>query len=260
MKLSKITVIFFFTLMQLIVAYGLQQQEVIQLSITELRDNPSKYEGKIVRIIGWMDTDCRRVSRWVNSDAENARNILVMHPNSIKSDMLVQKNELFKEFWGTCPGWDNFNPCKKDIEVEIEGIVEENREIRKELYPDGTTLLGSIRVKIPEEFFEENKELPKEWYPDGMIVLRVTRVIRIEEKYRTPPMGICVEETPEEIYENYRIVPKFEIDIPKPELNLEIMPLDVNQYPVPPPRAGDEPQAAGTGASSFFRPVPRLPL
>lgn len=233
MKLNKITLTFLFALMQHIVAFGVQQPEVIQQSIAELRNNPSKYEGKIVRITGWMDTDCRLVSRRLNIDDKNTRSILVMRPSNRNSAIYVQDNDLFEKFWKTCPRLIDPNPCKKEIEIEIEGIVEENKEIRKELYPDGTMLLGSMRVKLPEDFFKEDEALTQGWYPDGRLVIRLTRVIRIEEKYRTPPTGICTDEllSPEELLEKYRIVPELEFDLPRPELNLEIKPIDVIQPP-----------------------------
>ena len=70
--------------------------------------------------------------------------------------------------------------------------------------------------------------------------LMVTRVMRIEKKYRTPPTGICVEISPEEIYEGiYENLRKLEIGlpvVPKPELNLEVIPPKGILVPPTPPR------------------------
>ena len=130
-----------------------------------------KYEGKTVKITGWLSTDCQHGLRSI-SDDENELGIATIRPSSIESNISVQKDDLFEKFWVTCTEhislW--YNPCKKDIEVEIEG------------------------------FIEENKEASKEWYSDGIRpgVLIVTRVLRIEEKYHEPPPEYCLPEPPPE--------------------------------------------------------------
>jgi len=168
-KTNKIALVLVFTVMQFFVVFGFQQSEITRQNIAELRNNPLKYKGKIVRIIGWLGTNCYHGGRWVDSDDKNALGIVVRYPDSTtKSGLLVQRDDLFEKFWKTCPDWEWYNPCKKDIEVEIEGFV------------------------------EENNEAPKEWYTSGIRpgVLIVTRVIGIEEKYREQPPEFCLPEPP----------------------------------------------------------------
>jgi len=185
MKLSKFTLASFFTLMQLIVAFGFQPSKVIQPSITELKNDPLKYEDMIVRVIGWLGVGGGPDAWSIENDEGNIR---IISADRIKSDLFVQKDSLYEKFWRTRPGYDIHNPCKTAVEVEVEGVVKKNKEV---LYLDGIVRIIDIPIIIEGEV----------WRPDDAIfgVLVITRVIRIEEKYRTPPVGICAPEEPENV-------------------------------------------------------------
>ena len=180
MRIISIILIPVFMSMFLAVAFGFQQPEVLQLNVTKMRNTPSEYEGKPVQITGFLYKGCGLIN-W--SLIENDYGyIQIIHPDWIESGMFtqnVQKDDLFKKLWDTCTADASFIPCKKNIEVEVEGFVKDIKEIVKERYPDATI--------------------------EGILV--VTRVIRVEEKYRKPHSEMCIEETSDEILEKYRLVP-----------------------------------------------------
>jgi len=202
-------IIFFivFMAMQLVVAFGFQQPEAIQPNVTEMRNNPLKYQDKLVRITGWLKTmyyidipiiGLEKVfDRSIETDDDY---IMIVSPDMIEPNIFVFKDSLFENFWHTYENRVIYYTCKKDIEVELEGIV------------------------------KENKEFLKEWIPGDNIqgVFIVTRVIRIEEKYRKPPERACVPDTPDEIFGSF---PPVQFDLPRPKLNIEITPPKVIQQP-----------------------------
>jgi len=169
-----------FILILLTVACSFQQSEVTKQDVAEMRNNPSKYEGKSVRIVGWLKRGCGFAGlSWIENDHGY---IFIMDPNWIESDVFVhdiQKDDLFEKFRNTCTDDATFIPCKKSIEIELEGFVKEIKEALEERDQDAAI--------------------------EGILI--VTRVIRIEEKYRKPHSEMCIEETSEEIPEKYRLVP-----------------------------------------------------
>jgi len=194
---------FVFITMSPIIVFSSQELETIQSSISEIENNPSNYEGKDVRVTGWLTTGCVHHGGMLVESDDGKSVIEIQRPDAVKHGVVIKKDDLFDAFWLICTDLDPYYPCKKETEVELEGRF---MEVTKKWYGE------TIRLRM----------------------LVVTRVIRIEGKYRTPPTGICVEETPEEIYENLR---KLEVDLPiepKPELNLEIVP--PKEIPEPPKR------------------------
>ena len=180
-KTNKVILISVFILMQITIALGFQPPEIIQPSIAEIRNDPLKYEGKIVRITGWIEMSCHyALGRWIENDKDGS-SISVIHPDKIEHGVFVQKDNLFEKFWITRVDCALNNPCKKDIEVEVEGVVKHRATATEKGF-------------FPPFIVIEDDE-------DGVMSggLVVTRVIRIEEKYRTPPVGICAPEEPENV-------------------------------------------------------------
>lgn len=215
MKKNNTIIVLVFFALQLVVAFGFQQPVIIQSNIAEMRSNPSNYQGELVRIVGWLKTNYYveypmiGVKRFFAGFIENNEGYIgIAPPDKIATDIFILKDGLFEKFWNIRKNYDIHNPCKKDIEVEVEGFIKENKEFLEE--------------------WSFNREIQG--------VLLITRVIRIEEKYRTPPVGFCADKlrTPEEVLEELFSVPTPSLDHSQPELNLEIVPLNVN--PTPPRR------------------------
>jgi len=173
--------------------------EIIRSNVPEIKNNPLKYEGKVVQITGWLDTSCgQHGSRGIRDDVDNyIRIIEVDRSDMAELHAFAQNDSLSEKFWDICT---DVPFCHKDTEVEVEGFVIENKTIPKWLYSD------CIRPGV----------------------LIVTRVIRIEEKYRKPPEGACVPDTPDEIFGSF---PPVQFDLPKPKLNIEITPPKMIQQP-----------------------------
>jgi len=173
--------------------------EIIRSTVPEIRNNPLKYDGKIVQITGWLDTSCGyHRGHGIRVDVDNDESVIkIDRPDMAELHAFVQNDSLFEKIWHICT---NEFTCHKDTEVEVEGVV------------------------------IENKTIPKWFYSNGIRpgVLIVTRVIRIEEKYRKPPEGACIPDTPEEIFGSF---PPVQFDLPKPKLNIEITPPKMIQQP-----------------------------
>ena len=184
MKVNVITLIVVFSVMQLVIALDFPQSEIMQTSIVEINSTPLKFEGKVIRIIGWLNADCYHGLKYI----EDGDEALSISSSNTEPSILVQKDDLYKELWMTCPDRNQHNPCRKDFEVELEGFLRDTKTLKE---------FSSLYVPV--------NRLP------GRLI--VTRVIRIEEKYRTPPVGICVPEEPE------NVVPPTIPDWIKPERN-----------------------------------------
>jgi hypothetical protein len=97
-----------------------QSQDILRASISEIKANPLKYEGKIVRVSGYVKT--AHMVGFSLLATESKDMIHLEHPDVAAISLPVQKDVLFKEFWDirTDTGRD---PPWVEIEVVLDGFV-----------------------------------------------------------------------------------------------------------------------------------------
>jgi hypothetical protein len=132
MKIYKIVSIPAFVIIAAFLAYGCQQQDIIRASVSEIKNNPLKYEGKIVRVVGYLESGHAGVG--LESEDRKDR-IRLRSPNVVDTPVPVQRDALFEQFWTINTEIHKNDPDWKDIEVEIDGFVrvlKENGKVAKE--------------------------------------------------------------------------------------------------------------------------------
>jgi hypothetical protein len=143
-----ITSIFSFMIISAIMAFCCQQQNVISARISEIKNNPLKYDGKVVRISGFMMSGHGGV---ILLSEDRKDGIRLRSPDVVHCPVPVQRDALFETFWTTYTEIHSDEPNWTDIKAEIEGFVrvlKENGKIAKEFDFYGQYPLEVITTRI----------------------------------------------------------------------------------------------------------------
>lgn len=109
-----------FVAISTIMAFGWQQQDVVIATIPEIRDNPLKYNQKVVRINGFLMSGHGGV---ILLSEDRDTGIRLRSPNLVDCPVPVQRDALFDKLWTTYTEIHRNEPDWTDIKVEIEGLV-----------------------------------------------------------------------------------------------------------------------------------------
>jgi hypothetical protein len=143
------------TIVMSLFAPSCQSQDILRASISEIKSNPLKYEGKIVRVSGYVKT--AHVVGFSLLAKESKDMIHLERPDVIASPLPVHKDVLFNEFWdirtdtGREPPW-------VEIEVELDGYVS----------------LLKVNGKLAEEFTFPGR------FPIELIPIRVIKINKVD--------------------------------------------------------------------------------
>ncbi len=131
-----------------ILAFACQQQDIVRTTVSEIKNSPFKYEGKIVRVIGYLESG----HAGVGLESEDHRDrIRLRSPDVVECPVPVQRDALFEQFWTINTEIHKDDPDWKDIEVEIEGFVrllKENGKLAKEFSLYGQWPIEVITTRI----------------------------------------------------------------------------------------------------------------
>lgn len=148
-----------------IMALCSQQQDIIHTSISEIRSNPLKYDGKVVKLSGYMMSGHGGV---VLLSENREVGISVRSPDVVDCPVPIQRNALFDEFWTTYTEIHRYEPDWTDIKAEIEGFVrvlKEDGKVARKFYIYGQHPLEVITTRIIRFEHEPlpEKEKPPLW-------------------------------------------------------------------------------------------------
>jgi len=119
-------------------------------SISEIKNNPMKYDGKVIRVVGWLASGHVGISLY---EENKCNSIYIRHPNEIvmPPSIHISGDNLFEAFWEFAK--DELLPYKGYI-VEIEALVrilkDKNGQLAKEFTIYGQYPFELVPIRIIE--------------------------------------------------------------------------------------------------------------
>ncbi len=125
-----------------------QEEETNISSIKAIREDPLKYEGKMVRLSGYVETSHLVGFSLLSEDRKEE--IRLVSPDVIGFTFPVHRDKLYKKFWRIRTHLDN-NPDRVDIKVELDGFVrvlKKNGQIAEEFSVPDQFPIEVVPVRI----------------------------------------------------------------------------------------------------------------